>query len=320
MSETTPGAEDAPTPSSVPSAAATAGSLLREARLARGMHIAALANAMKVAPQKLEALEADRFDELPGTAFTRALAQTVCRTLKVDPAPVLALLPAAPGHGLEHMSRGINEPFRDRPGRQSPADLSFLKSPVRLGAIGLVALAIVVYLVPAGWVGERFNELSSSSPSTAPAGTETSASGVETTVIDTVIGVPGTAPVLPATAASEVPAVPATPAVPAIETVHSAPAEAAQAASGSAASAVAASTAPLQLRATAESWIEVIDRRGVALFSRMLQPGETVGLDGAYPLRVKIGNAQATEVSFKGERVDLTPLTSRDNVAKLELK
>ena len=56
------------------------------------------------------------------------------------------------------------------------------------------------------------------------------------------------------------------------------------------------------------------------LFSRMLQPGETVGLDGAYPLRVKIGNAQATEVSFKGQRVDLTPLTSRDNVAKLELK
>jgi cytoskeleton protein RodZ len=319
MSETTPGAEDAsaPAPAPAPAAAATAGSLLREARLARGMHIAALANAMKVAPQKLEALEADRFDELPGTAFTRALAQTVCRTLKVDPAPVLALLPAAPGHGLEHMSRGINEPFRDRPGRQSPADLSFLKSPVRLGSIGLVVLAIVVYLLPAGWVGERFNELSSSTPSPAPS----SASGVETTVIDTVVGVPAAEPVLPSTAASEVPGAPVTPAVPAIETVHSAPTEAAPAASGLVASPVAAaSSAPLQLRATAESWVEVIDRRGVALFSRMLQPGETVGLDGAYPLRVKIGNAQATEVSFKGQRVDLTPLTSRDNVAKLELK
>lgn len=319
MSDTSPGADGAPAPSPASSTAATAGSLLREARLARGMHIAALANAMKVAPQKLEALEADRFDELPGTAFTRALAQTVCRTLKVDPAPVLALLPAAPGHGLEHMSRGINEPFRDRPGRQSPADLSFLKSPVRLGAIGLVVLAIIVYLVPAGWMGERFDEISSRTPSPPPATTEAGAPGVETTVIDTVVGGPATAPVLPAPGASDVPSAPAAPAVPAIETVHSAPAEAAQAASGPA-SAVAATSAPLQLRATAESWVEVIDRRGVALFSRMLQPGETVGLDGAYPLRVKIGNAQATEVSFKGQRVDLTPLTSRDNVAKLELK
>jgi cytoskeleton protein RodZ len=50
----------------------------------------------------------------------------------------------------------------------------------------------------------------------------------------------------------------------------------------------------------------------------MLQPGETVGLDGASPLRVKIGNASATQVSFRGRAVELTP--TRDNVAKLELK
>jgi len=50
----------------------------------------------------------------------------------------------------------------------------------------------------------------------------------------------------------------------------------------------------------------------------MLQPGETVGLDGASPLRVRIGNASATRVSFKGKPVDLVP--TRDNVAKLELR
>ena len=46
---------------------------------AQGLHIAALAAAIKVAPRKLELLEADRFDELPDATFTRALAQTVCR-------------------------------------------------------------------------------------------------------------------------------------------------------------------------------------------------------------------------------------------------
>lgn len=309
MSEPTPddvGAA-APAPSPAAGPAATAGGLLREARMARGMHIAALANAIKVTPQKLEALEADRFDELPGAAFTRALAQTVCRTLKIDPGPVMALLPSAPGHGLEHMSRGINEPFRDRPGRQSPADFGFLKSPVRLGALGLVILAIVLYLLPAGWVGQRFNELAS-----GPAQPDTPASPESgTIVVDTIPSVPVGSP------ASEVPVAPD---APAIETVHSAPPDAAAAAASAASPVAPASSAPLQLRATAESWVEVIDRRGVALFSRMLQPGETVGLDGAYPLRLRIGNAQATQVSFKGERVDLAPLTSRDNVAKLELK
>ena len=74
---------------------ATAGSLLRAAREKQGLHIAALAAAIKVSQRKLEALEGDRYDELPDATFTRALAQTVCRTLKVDARPVLG--PAAAG-------------------------------------------------------------------------------------------------------------------------------------------------------------------------------------------------------------------------------
>ena len=71
----------------------SAGRLLREARQAKGLHVAVLASAIKVAPRKLEALEADRYEELPDATFTRALAQTVCRTLKIDAAPVLAWSP-----------------------------------------------------------------------------------------------------------------------------------------------------------------------------------------------------------------------------------
>ena len=45
------------------------------------------------ARQRAEALEADRYAELPDLTFTRALAHTVCRALKVDAEPVLAKLP-----------------------------------------------------------------------------------------------------------------------------------------------------------------------------------------------------------------------------------
>src|SRR5437763_8876223 len=93
----------------------TAGRLLREARQAQGLHIAALASTIKVAPRKLELLEADRVDELPDATFTRALAQTVCRTLKVDSAPILALLPRPDVHRLGDVGAGLNAPFRSRP-------------------------------------------------------------------------------------------------------------------------------------------------------------------------------------------------------------
>lgn len=297
-------------------AAATAGSLLRQARQARGLHIAALAASIKVSQQKLEALEADRFDELPGATFTRALAQTICRTLKVDAGPVLALLPSAGGQGLEQMSRGLNEPFRDRPGRQPPTEyLSFLKNPVVVGAIGLVALAAVVYLLPDGWVAQH---LRLPQPASAPA-TASPASGVTVDVLPAAPVVSSQEPVFPEGAASET-VFPGSGDPAPTDAAPSTAAASSVAAPVVAASAARPATGALLLKSSAESWVEVVDARGVRVLSRMLQPGETVGVDGTSPLRVKIGNAAVTEVSWKGQRVDLAPSTTRGNVATLEIK
>jgi cytoskeleton protein RodZ len=75
----------------------------------------------------------------------------------------------------------------------------------------------------------------------------------------------------------------------------------------------------LQLRTSAASWVEVTDARGQPLVSRLLKPGEAVGVDGAAPLRVTIGNAAGTELVFRGQPTDLRAFT-RDNVARLELR
>lgn len=299
----------------------TAGALLRQARQARGLHIAALATSIKVTPRKLELLEADRFDELPGATFTRALAQTVCRTLKIDSAPVLALLPSAAGQGLEQMSRGLNEPFRDRPGRSVPTDLAFLKNPVLLGAVALVALATAVYLLPSGWLSQHLPRRSAPPAAAAPGGVvnETVAGSQGEVVSPDAMAAPASSSVYSApaeppvdTAPSGEPASSPAPALALTPALASAPVVAAPAAS--------AASGVLQLTASAQSWVEVIDRRGSPVFSRLLQAGETVAVDGASPLRVKIGNARATQVSFKGERIDLAPVTSSGNVARLELK
>ncbi|HEV7915260.1 MAG TPA: helix-turn-helix domain-containing protein [Albitalea sp.] len=275
-------------------AARTAGSILREARQAQGLHIAALAATIKVAQRKLESLEADRLDELPDTTFTRALAQTVCRALKIDPAPVLALLPAPVGHRLEHVSEGINEPFRDRPGRHEPNDWSVLASPGVWGALVVIALTAVVYLMPQGWLQSL---QSAGSAASAP---EPAASGTVSAVVP--------APAVESESAASAPSIEAAPSAVAPPVVP-------------AASTPTSSSSPgaLQLRAIARSWVEVHDARSQVLLSRVVEPGEALALDGAMPLRLKVGNAGATDVIFRGQPVDLAPST-RDNVARLELK
>src|SRR3954470_9635203 len=98
---------------------ASAGTLLRQAREAAGLHVASLAVSLKVPVRKLEALEQDRYDELPDAVFVRALASSVCRTLKVDPAPVLQRLPQTPQPRLAESRQAINAPFRSP--RDGPA-------------------------------------------------------------------------------------------------------------------------------------------------------------------------------------------------------
>ena len=67
------------------------------------------------------------------------------------------------------------------------------------------------------------------------------------------------------------------------------------------------------------AWIEVKDAQGTKLLSRQVQAGESLSVDGVAPLVVRVGNAPAVQLTFKGQVVDLVPYT-RNNVARIELK
>ena len=278
----------------------TAGSLLRQARQSRGLHIAALATSIKVPPRKLELLEADRYDELLDLTFTRALAQTVCRSLKIDPTPVMALLPKVSGEHLDHVESGINEPFLDRPGRSGRASRVESQSwkqalrPQWLLPGLLVLAAVVVYFFPGQW------RLGSQSPS--PESSHASEVPVAIVASEPVL----VAPTQPAPVELLPPADSASAAL-----LASAPTE------PQGAQAVAASL--LELRASQSAWVEVQDANNKPLVARLVQAGEVVRLDGTPPLRLKLGNAANTTVRFRGQPIDLSSST-RDNVARIELK
>ncbi len=282
-----------------------AGRMLREAREAQGQSIDMLATSMKVTVRKLEMLEAERFDELPDATFARALAQAICRSLKIESAPVLALLPPASGHRIEMVSEGLNAPFRDHPSHLDPmAWLAVLKS---LWAPALVlGLAALLYFLPGGFfqsamtsVSEWVDSVRSNSDTTA----ELDSSTTQTIVLPpSDIAAPSAAAAVSNEPASEIAALAASAAVVAV-----------------APSPTASSPGALELRARAESWIEVKDGRDRILLSRSLRPDETVKLDGVMPIRVKIGNAAVTELRYRGELIDLAPMTS-ENIARVQLK
>ncbi|HNU10402.1 MAG TPA: helix-turn-helix domain-containing protein [Rubrivivax sp.] len=320
-----------------PQAPRSAGAMLRAAREREGLHLAVLAATIKVSPAKLQALEQDRYDELPNATFARALAQSVCRCLKIDPRPVLALLPQPDAPPLEAAVGRINAPFHERGGRAEGQGLARVSKPM-FWAGGLLLLAAIVIALLPGSVLEGLS-LRPTPPASGPASdaaTDATDAAGATAADGTLQAQPHSPPEIEA---QDRPQNRPQAAAPAVATAASAlpPAEAASPAPGmpglDAATAAAppasvaqplAATPPaaeglLSLRASADSWIEVVDAQERILFSRVLRAGETALLDGRPPLHLRIGNAAATTVLLRGEPVDLAPHT-RVNVARLELR
>jgi cytoskeleton protein RodZ len=286
---------------------ATAGAWLRNARQQRGLHIAALAVMLKVPQAKLEALEADRFDELPDATFARALATAMCRALKVDPAPVLSMLPRTRDREFD-VRPGLNQPFRER--GAGPIDggvLGLAARPVIWGPVLLLVAAAAIYWIPAGWLPER------GGVTAAPAASGTVVSAVSAPAVEFV----------PAPAASEPTAVIATPEPIAsaplqVRDVPAPPAAAPASAPPVKATVTATTGSALRVTATADTWIEVADAKGQLLLSRVLRAGEQQEFTDAAPYKLRIGNVRGTQVEWRGAAVDLAA-RSKDNIARLEL-
>ncbi|MDP9992220.1 cytoskeleton protein RodZ [Variovorax boronicumulans] len=296
----------------------TAGDLLREAREAHGLHIEMVAAALKVPPQKLAALEADDIDSLPDPVFARALASSVCRALRIDPAPVLAKLPATKQAGLAVADRTLKTNIVSGTPRWNGGRSSVLPSRALLTVVVLLLIgAGALFWLPQSvfdQIGASVSRLTSrgepeaSSTSEAPAGG--AASGTPGVVAENV-PVQAVAPTGPAGVA------------PAAAVNGPAPAAAAPAtvAPGAASPAGAASSSQqLVFVAREECWITVTEVGGKQLLRRSLQAGETVGLSGTLPLSVVVGRASAVDVQVNGKPYDLKPVTRGGGVARFEVK
>ncbi|OBY85682.1 RodZ domain-containing protein [Delftia sp. JD2] len=309
----------------------TAGTLLRQAREAAGLSLAGLAAALKVPAPKLEALEADDYAAFQDHVFMRALAQSVCRTLRMDSASVLALLPRTQLKSLADDRGSINATFKERSFKATGTSLGRENGSRKVAIIVLLLLAAAaaVYFLPKheGDAEEPQAGASDAAALVQPAGTVSEPVAAQEPVAPaatTPADVPAASAPASASASAPATSAPAAAAVPApaSTTTPAAPAADAPAEGAAATSAATAAQTPggvLVMKANAQSWVQVKDSSGRVVLQKTLAAGESIGAEGALPLSVIVGNASGTEVRVRGELLEVAK-TTRDNVARFEVK
>jgi cytoskeleton protein RodZ len=285
----------------------TAGAMLQRAREAAGLHVAALAVSLKVPVRKLEALEADRYEQLSDAVFVRALASSVCRTLKIDPQPVLDRLPQSSAPRLIRDSDGLNAPFRGPLDGAAPAWSGQLSKPVILSVFGLLLAALVLIFLPRMHTEEQPAQEARTVEVPPPDAAPEQAAAPATT-----------APLAAASPSVEIANAPPAPLLLPVA-VAASPAAQASAPAAQASAPAAAASGIVAFHTTQSSWVEVTDAKGAVTFRKLMAAGEDGAASGELPLKVTVGRVDATEVQVRGKPFDLRPV-SRDNVARFEVK
>ncbi|KVK83018.1 XRE family transcriptional regulator [Burkholderia cepacia] len=325
-----------PAPAGLESLAAV-GSRLAQLREARGWTVDDVSARLKVAPQKLRALEAGDISHLPGVTFALGVVRSYAKMLGVDPEPFAQAL---------RRERGVPEVDLSMPA-SSGTDLPRGRVSIPLGGSSrhhpwLWGTAIVVVAVVAVLMwhtggdsssllarfksGDAEHASAASVPAAASSSTaEEAASSGAAAVVANEVPAPAAASAAPAPViASAVPA-PA-PVAPAVTAAASQPVVATTAAGAAAPAqpasiAVAAGQSMVELKVKQDSWFSVRDKNGKELFSGLVRGGDTKQVAGDGPFKVTIGNKAGLDtVAFDGKPVDPAKYSAaRGNVARFTL-
>jgi cytoskeleton protein RodZ len=283
------------------------GAMLRQGRESRGLSVDDVAQALKLTPKQVAAIESEEFDILPGNTFARGFVRNYARFLQLDPAPLMAALERQLAHAEVDLSPVSNA------GGTMPTGFASRGVPKAVWlflAIAVVALVLVVYL-------DRLR------PQPAPAETGSVAAAVPAAPALPAAEKPaGEPPGEPAPAAAAVPVAPAVQAVPVVPAavIPAAPEEppAARAAPDAQTAPAEQTMRRLAFSFARESWVQVRDGSGKVILSNTHAAGSTRVVEGVPPFSLIIGNAPGVTLSYDERAVDLKPHTT-STVARLKL-
>lgn len=273
------------------------GAHLRAARAARDLSINDVAQALKLGPRQVEALERGDWQGLPGQTFIRGFIRNYARLLQIDAAPLMDQLDDT----LEKPADSLNMPDV-RPATMPAGGSLFAHRDHRLMLVALAAvmLAALAYLLLPGDLSalrERAQGLIESL-------SRKDAAKDAATAVPTVAAAPE--PVFPPGATPQQVMNPQ-----ARASLEMAPAQLAAPA--------AAANQALRFVVATESSIEVRDRDDKVVFSQRSPAGSEHAVGGQGPFSLVIGNARGVTIYWRGQVVDLAPHT-KGEVARLVLE
>lgn len=275
------------------------GETLARARQALGLQVSDVAQQLKFGVRQIEALEAGRFEALPGGTFARGMVRAYARLLRLDPETLVARVAAS-------TATSDNTEAMVAMRRPIPITDSARRSNLVYAALSLVILAVIAGVI-VEWQQERSRAARLTFVPAAQAPAEAPRTEVASTV--TPQATPLEAPASD-TAPKSAPAEPAPAASPAAASPPPAPQAAAPAASG---------THRIVLRFERESWVEVRGRGGKFLLAQLNPAGSERIVQGNPPFSVVIGNAHHVRLTYDEREVDLTPHIKVE-VARLTLE
>jgi cytoskeleton protein RodZ len=327
------------------------GRRLRLQRQARGLEIERIATQLHLRPDRVEALEQDRYEDLPGPVFVAGYIRNYARLLGIDPQPLI--------EAYRHATPGIEPPVR----HVTPAPVREIGSGhILVRLISLALLAAVIGMLVFWWQNRAdllpapYAETEGEAETGVP-GSELSAGlGLDPVQVEPEESADAV-PMLPIGGTADTPdtgddasALPPEPGDARIEpaavlTAESAPTGVDQDADATGPSAVdAAAQAPeapemtespepaapegaetataasreIELSFSGPCWIDVRDAGGGSVLIGEMAKGDQRVLQGNPPFSFVIGNVTATTMTVGGEPFDLVE-RSRGNVARFKL-
>jgi cytoskeleton protein RodZ len=333
-----------------PSVGAHPGAQLAAQRQALGWTVEQVAEQLKLAKRQVIALEAGDYAALPGTAVVRGFIRAYAKVLKLDAAPLVAMVEPDPP-----VPSDMAPVRREKP--QTFSEVRFPTSGDKPFPFGWLIGAVVV--VGVGFAAYQFGlvpvHLSSATPPAAVAepaapAAEAPVTPVETTLLKadqelspvqaapTLVPVPAATPeVQGANTAAPAAAAPA----PAPVAAAAAPAAATPAASKPASAAAPATVAPAPVAAApaaatpapakpgpnalvftvrGEAWIEVRSAAtNKVLLSRLAKPGTSDFIEITEPVNLVVGKPEEVSATLRGTALELKPVAG-GTTARLSLK
>ncbi|NYE59049.1 cytoskeleton protein RodZ [Duganella sp. 1224] len=320
---------------------ATPGALLAAQREAMGLTVEQIADQLKLAVRQVKALEAGDYAALPNMAVTRGFVRAYAKVLKMDAAPLVAMIDA-----LAPPAPEVVVPRKDLSASFSESRFPSMTERSSGPAGWLVGLAVVVVvgaagayayqsgLIPASLFQRKDVAAEEAKPADASAPLDTTLvkPGEEAAPLQSpnvpLVSVPPQGEQAAATPApaADAPAAAASPAAPTPTPVAPSAAPAPAAATPAPATPAAAATAPaaaegrqLVLKLKEDSWVEIRRPGTTPLISRLVKAGSTETFDIKDPALLIVGKPGGVEATLGGAPLAL-PTIPGGTISRVNIK